>query len=272
MTTIAASKIATIGPSIGTTLPSAGGLDPILDPNNPNLVLFTTMDNISGATLVDDSPSGNNGTITGATAVSGKIGNALTFPGALDRVNFGNILNSVFAGAGKKFSISLWCLNSAAAASETIISKYGDGSTGDNDRQWILRYDASDKISFVWFNNGQSQFRTATTDAIQTSASYKHIVITFDNDVQTNNGLDAVDFYMDSVLVSATITGTDGAGVSNPMTAAAARLALGAVIGTATGTDANITPLSGDIDQVRIFDRILTQSEIDALFNSGAGA
>jgi hypothetical protein len=268
MTTIAASKIATIGPSIGATLPTAGELDPILDPNNPNLVLFTTMDNISGATLVDESPSGTDGTITGATAVSGKIGNALTFPGALDRVNFGDILNSVFSGAGKKFSISLWCLNSAAAASEAIITKYGDGSTGDNDRQWQLRYDADDKISFVWFNNGQSLFRIATTDSAQTSASYIHLVITFDNDVQTNDGLDAIDFYIGSVLASATITGTGG-GTSNPMNATASRLALGAQIGTVTGNDANINPLSGDIDQVRIFDRILTQTEIDTLFNEG---
>jgi hypothetical protein len=53
------------------------------------------------------------------------------------------------------------------------------------------------------------------------------------------------------------------------MTAADARLALGAQIGTATGTDANIDPLSGDIDQVRIFDRILTQPEIDTLFSEG---
>jgi len=60
--------------------------NPILDTNNANLLAMYTMDNISGSTLVDESPQAADGIITGATTVTGIIGDGLNFDGVNDSV------------------------------------------------------------------------------------------------------------------------------------------------------------------------------------------
>ena len=68
------------------------------------LIAYYTMDNISGATLIDQ--VGNyNGTITGAVQTVGKFGQALLFNGSSDFVDCGSLVGSTLVG---DFTISLW--------------------------------------------------------------------------------------------------------------------------------------------------------------------
>lgn len=60
--------------------------DPILSTSHASLLAMYTMDNISGATLFDESPNSRDGTITGATTVTGIIGDGLNFDGSNDSV------------------------------------------------------------------------------------------------------------------------------------------------------------------------------------------
>lgn len=107
----------------------------ILAFDHPNLVAMYTMDNISGSTLLDESPNNRDGTITGATQVTGKLGNALSHDGVDDITDCG------FHPQGTSGAFSLWlkspatgsgvpvCLSDATDPKVNIV--FGLGSTTD---------------------------------------------------------------------------------------------------------------------------------------------
>ncbi len=66
---------------------AAGGGISIINPDHPALRLLVTMDGIIGSDLTDQSGHVSDGTITGATVVSGAIGDALSYDGS-DYVEF----------------------------------------------------------------------------------------------------------------------------------------------------------------------------------------
>jgi hypothetical protein len=244
---------------------SAGLLDPILDPNNPNLVAFYTMDNISGSTLVDETVNNNDGTITGAVAVSGKIGNALDFDGSTDFVNLDDILNSTFTGAGKKFTISLWVNPDVVNVQQQILNKNGDGNQSENQRQMVLSIasDASVRFGFFGTITGATLTLIGTTSTIS-SGVYTHIFVEYDQTISVIT--DKADIYFNNVIqTTALIAG----GNATEMVASTSRLCLGGQIGSSTGTGALSDPLNGKLDQIRIFDRLLTSDEKTSIFNEG---
>jgi hypothetical protein len=54
----------------------------IADPSNPDLVTMFTMDNVSGATLSDESPNGNDAALSGGvTFAAGQINDAINYDG-----------------------------------------------------------------------------------------------------------------------------------------------------------------------------------------------
>ena len=72
---------------------------------DPNLVGYWDMETLTGTMLKDLSGKGNDGTMTGTTSVSGKVGNARSFNGTSDYVDIGSssTINSV-----TDFTISSW--------------------------------------------------------------------------------------------------------------------------------------------------------------------
>jgi hypothetical protein len=251
MTTIAASRIATIGATIGATLPSADGLDPILDPNNPDLVVMYTMDNVSGTALVDESPNNNNGTNSGTTTfIAGKIGNSIQYGGGKFTVLPIFDLTST-AGAFSFFyrfkPVDLGVVNRIATLVSNDIASVSDGITlnklADNTLRLNINSNGSNKSSF--------------SSVLSADTWYFFVV------QQTGSG---TEIYLDSVFGQtgdathlswfADFNGTEGE-----------EYALGAwpSIPLTEGTDF-------EVDQFRYFNRALTQPEIDVLFNGGAGA
>jgi len=81
---------------------------------HPGLVGWWRFDEGSGRTAVDSSGNGNDGTIYGASWVEGKHGNALSFDGVDDLVEFGS-RSSLHLGTGD-FSCSLWVKQDSRAA------------------------------------------------------------------------------------------------------------------------------------------------------------
>jgi hypothetical protein len=244
MTTIAASRVATIGASIGATLPD-GAADPILDPDNPNLVAFYTMDNISGATLVDESPNGNDGTITGATAVAGQIGNALSFDGVNDKVALGDFYQET-SGA-----ICMWFVGNSTSPNDIA---YGRASSGTSEYFTVFRDHTTKKFQIQTSIVGPG-VKDIIPDPAQTDGT--HFVV-----FQSTGS--AYEIYIDGVSVAFTVTnGTDNGDWTSLFTIGYTD-DLGVLdIGS---------PLfsQGIYDQVRFFSRHLTQTEITALFDEGA--
>lgn len=83
------------------------------------LIAHYTMDNISGATLIDQ--MGNyNGAINGAVQTAGKFGQALLFNGSSDFVDCGSLAGSTLVG---DFTISLW-IKTSESDDGVYLAKY----------------------------------------------------------------------------------------------------------------------------------------------------
>lgn len=127
------------------------------------------------------------------TEVPPPVHYCLQFDGNDDLVNMGQVMNPVFAGADKKFTIeALIYLN----ASDTY--------------QWIvLKYDAWDYRQFGWrVCNGYLQFfyycgltgsgasRIMTGSTLLVPGQWYHVAITYDGSIDSNNGFDRVKLYV----------------------------------------------------------------------------
>ncbi len=87
--------------------------------NNPSLVAHYSFDNISGNSITDESSNGHTGTLNGATIATGKIGNALDFDGGNDYVDIGN-----FNVSGNGITLAAWIKADDFGTSDArIISK-----------------------------------------------------------------------------------------------------------------------------------------------------
>jgi hypothetical protein len=246
MTTIAASKIATIGPTIGKTLPGAP-TDPILDPDHPNLLFMYTMDNISGAILEDESPNNNDGTITGANAVAGKIGNALNL--GANKTKF--IALGKPWGVDNTGAICFWhksnALNDTNRVFANIDANFFNGSS--------IVVQTNNTVRFL--HDGAVILSAFSTSVVETSYTFWV--------VQCPPG-GPVEMYKNAV--KETLTGSTINDWMNNLPTNAVNHHIGLMSdGTTSFGEGDF-----DLDQYRYFNRVLTQTEIDALFNGGVGA
>lgn len=206
-----------------------------------NLVLHYTMDNIAGATLVDEVGS-YNGTISGATTTAGKSGNALSFDGVNDYVDCGSGAGSTVTGS---FTICLWA-DSTASGGRVYLGKYAAvpaffemGQT--NDDKFYLRI-ASDATTNVLVNDPVA----LTTYG----AGFQFLLGEYDGSV--------LRLYVNNALVASLTTARNASRSSD-------NLNLGRR--SYVGAEAYAGVL---LDQVRLYSRALTAGEKTALYNEFA--
>jgi hypothetical protein len=94
---------------------------PITSPNNPRRILsYDNGDTVSGSTLIDLGPNGHDGTISGASIITGHIGNALGFDGVNDKVVMpGSVISQIKGVSGfvrTDGTSSFYVINSADSA------------------------------------------------------------------------------------------------------------------------------------------------------------
>jgi hypothetical protein len=219
----------------------------ILSPAHPDLTAFYTMDSISGATLFDESPNNNDATITGAVAVAGHIGNALQFSGAPDHVA------TPVTHSGTTVSVSLWLNPSDVLSRRFIFADNSIAGTLEEIRVALGISGTTGKYEII-VGDGTLSFRDTG------SFSHSLVVGTYLHIVYIVNGSNVL-IYEDSVLKH-----TIPIGFTVGATPAGSTWTLGRV-GDLGGAE-----LIGDIDHCRRYNLVLTQSEIDELFNSGVGA
>ena len=199
------------------------------------LVGYWTFDgpDISGANALDKSGSGNTGTIVGATKTIGKLGQALKFNGTSDFVLLGDppILNF---GTGN-FSASVWVYPTETDNFTSIIDFTNNGVGG-----WAIQdLGGLNWIDFMLPLNARARSQTFTRNI------WHHVVA-------IRNG-STISIYVDGVKGSDNTDGSDVDTNPNP--------ALGFSFG---GRD-----WSGKLDDVRIYNRALSASEILQLYRMG---
>ena len=217
----------------------------------------------TGTTWTDLKGS-NNGTLTNGPTFNTGNGGSIVFDGANDYTNLGNILNDVFAGVDKKFSIMSWVnYNSLDLNGNSILNKIGDSNFNENQRQFSFQvrnpsnsYGSYELEFFTYFNLTVSNYRGyRTVDAdIQTGRFY-HFCVSYDGSIDSS---DRYGLFVDGVKYSVTSTYTQGSW--GDLQAGNARLAIGASIGQSSSSPISLS--DARIGNTLIYNRALTADEI----------
>ncbi|MFL5764351.1 MAG: LamG-like jellyroll fold domain-containing protein [Bacteroidia bacterium] len=218
----------------------------------------------------DDSGSGLNGTVVGATLTTDRFGNpncAYFYNGSSDYVDFGNVLNTAFSGVGNKFSISVWIKPYATAAASGILTKDADGACSSAQQQFALSVYGG-KIMLLYSSSlgtGNAVYAQGSTSVTDTSMWY-HVVAMYDGTNGTAGGLGRVQMYVNNVMqtISAALPPS---GTLGNMQAGTAHLGTATTL-TSSGTlcAASSYDFHGKIDDIRIYDRLLNAAEINAIY------
>jgi len=216
--------------------------------HNTGLVAMYTMDDIDGTTLVDASPNGNDGTITGApTTVTGVTGNALYFRGMsyLDGVTL--LSDSVAGSVEDLFSISMWF------KSETTAGHYGARLiTRDCSDYWCIYIQQNETFPqdiIFWYSDTQN----ITINDVVLQNTWHHLVVYWDRANTTCK------LYLDKIEIFSTTSLAAFRTSSRPI-----------VIGC--NTEAALIPGSypfiGPIDDICMYNLILGDDDIEDLYNN----
>ena len=203
----------------------------------------------NGESNANDSFGSNNGTpIGGLTYTTGKIGNAFQFNGTNSQIDFAaNTMN-----VGDTFSVSFWVyMVNNGTGGQTVLSNFIETNGGLNKYGWFIRA-ASGIFYFQRFGGATASYDlTATANTIN---NWQHLTFT-----RTNG---STKLYVNGVLV-AQDTNTQTTQYINTILPRIGSREVTGVWRLANGTR---------IDALNIWTKVLTQSEITELYNSGNGA
>lgn len=212
-------------------------------PNNLGLVGYWSLDDNAGTVATDFSGRGNSGTLVSSpTWVAGKRGRALSFNGTSDYVVANPI--SGMPDIGGLMTISLWVKYPSVASRRIAFTLAQNDGASPNAVDIELTSADPTKIGAV--QSGAGTIVSATAPSVNV---WHHIAY-----VQTGSG---VILYIDGAQAN---TG------SNPVQSGAVGVMR---IGSFNTTFP--TPYwSGQVDEVRVYNRALTPSEVSALYGAGS--
>jgi len=214
-------------------------------PIDPCVGHWKMNDNAANMTVVDSSSKGNDGTAqqnTDQITTAGKVGSALSFNGTSDYIDLG----SEIAFSSGAWTVALWFKADASAnlaGPLNFISS--DGGYADNIQYFGIQ---GSRLAIWDVSNNSGWTRGNTT--LQTDQWY-HAALVYDG----NGGYQ---FFLNGAADSDVIQlgTTDDAGIIR-------------YIGC--GTDAASRFFYGVLDNVMLFNKALTQSQVKALYNNGDG-
>lgn len=189
----------------------------------------------------NDAVFGNNGTVTNATLVPDRFTNptaAYSFNGAAN-INYG--ATQVMNELNKAYTLSAWFKKTSTQSDyEVILAKWANTAVSEH---FFLSV-RNDKIVFATAGAGKNG--VASTASFTLNA-WNHVVLTYDF-----NGTHKL--YLNNVLVVSTILAPHTLNVTAPV-----NLMVGA-------QSAGFRAFNGQIDDVRIYKRVLSSSEVSLLY------
>ena len=207
---------------------------------------------ISGTTVDDLSGNGNNGTYYGATPTIGKLGQALSFNGSSSYVNMGNVLNM----GTNNWTASAWFKTTDTSTYAGIVGK---ALYGEQIGRWsIAMNDGADNFECITTNDFTGDGIVATTSGTPYQDGEWHLVTC----VWDRSG--NLTIYIDGVAQNS----TDISAYAGDNFSTSDDLYVGSYE-DATGLSPDYY-FPGSIDDVRVYDRALSASEVWQLYNVGA--
>lgn len=189
----------------------------------------------------DVSGNGNDGTDSNVTYGAGVIGQAAVLNGTTSRIAVGTGL----AHASGDMTLSAWIKSNSLADYQFIMAKTTDGTNAN--LQWGFYIEVT--LGRLSFWNGNVEVHSS---AVITIGSFMHVVFVIQSGVLTG--------YVNGVAGITTPSITYGAGGST----------LPVHIGTRDSSD-NVQTVNGSLDELGLWDRALTSTEVLELYNAGAG-
>lgn len=189
-------------------------------------------DESSGSTAQDDSGNANHGTLNNPGRVAGRIGGALQFDGVDDHV----VVSSPTSLALSNYAISAWVKYTTTDTSGGEIASMGDS--------FALRVQPSGVVK-TFFHAGGSQWPSAVTTVTTNDGAWHHLVGQYDGT--------KLEIYVDGTLRA-----------QQPVTGSISALGSAFYIGQHANGGSNHN-FNGTIDQVRVYGRALSSSEVASL-------
>jgi PKD repeat protein len=208
---------------------------------DPTALAYWPLDETSGL-VAEDVDGNNDGTLVGGPTwrpSGGRIGGALEFDGSDDYVDIGTL----DVGGGSGLSLVMWLQPSAFIDDSRMISK-ASGQV-EQDHYWMISQYQVDAIRFRLKAGGVTSTLISPTNELDIGQWY-HLACTYDGSTMR--------IYGNGVLVAS--QPKTGVVDTNPSVAAA--------IGDQP-PGAGDKPFAGWLDEVRIFDRALSEAEIAVL-------
>ncbi len=235
-----------VPPNFQYTIPSTGGGPPA------DLSAYWSFDTnyVSGSILIDQSSYANNAAANSLTYVPGKIGRAIQLDGSLSHAS---VPNGSHLDLMNDLTLAVWVKTTNSSRTEAILSKY---DAGGSEYGYILRTNPAGTVEVQFGASNIASGNRVVTDPTKINDGQWHQIA-----VVVKLG-SSVSFYIDGVPSSTTALAT---------------------LAVAAGPDFQIglnpytyygNYFTGSIDEVRVYSRVLSASEIYALYNpsaSGAG-
>jgi uncharacterized protein (TIGR02145 family) len=224
----------------------------------PGLVLHYTLDgtDTTSTTVTDISGSGNNGVIATPASrivpIVGKIGQGLKFDGTTS----GQVI-TVAADASHEnlsaYTLSAW-VKPGLSGNDILIAKGFGSSNADNGFLWRLL--STGAMSFTYSYSVTDIFRASAAGVVD-SEEWNLVTIIWDGSTTATN----IRMYVNGAEVTYG-SATNGSGSRVSDTGQSIR------IGNSAGGSA---VLDAAIDDIRIYSRVLSVAEIQALYSQGVG-
>jgi len=237
----------------------ADNVEPI---GSGNLVGYWKFDETSGTSAGDSSSNSNEGTLNGGFTFSGngtigKIGRALNLDGIDDYVSWPSGTFVALLEGASQISFSMWIkpeTSSSTAFDDVVMSSGIDGNLFN--LFWCNVEGASNNILVGGRSRSSDSFQSVTSSDTITLGEWAHVIgiLDFANDkvrIWVNGNLNegSVTFGSSTILNDGTPGNTDEIGNHRQ--------------------DTGNVPYDGSVDDIHIYNRGLTATEVKALYDAG---
>ena len=214
------------------------------DPSGTGVVGWWKLNESSGTVALDSSASNRNGTLTGGTwnPSSGKIGGCLQLSGSSARVA---LPDDTVRGTGTTLSLSLWFKTSSTG----VLIGAQNSAVGGSPSNWnpFLYVDTAGRLRGEFYQNSTA---TIVSSGTVNNGAWHHVALVSSGNSQT--------MYLNGAVVG-TLSGTVNHYGNNVNQLGAGYTA------SWPGGNGNWMYFSGSLDDVRLYNRAISASEVSAL-------
>lgn len=178
---------------------------------------------------------------------SGVINNALTFDGVDDGINCGDVYNYERT---QPFSMSMWLNTGDGSGQSMLAGRYKSAAPFKG----YMFHTEDTKVRLLFSNNDLNEHLWAESTGSVVDSTWHHVAVTYDG----TSDVTGVVFYIDGAI-SATVP------VLNTLNSSIKYNGTLFYLGRREGAANNI-PFVGSLDDVRLYNHVLSQGEITALY------